>query len=431
MDDIPLTALISTLVCLIILSGFFSSSETGMMALNRYRLRHLVKQKHRGARLANKLLKRPDRLISVILIGNNFVNIAAPVITTLIAIRLWGDPVTGTLDGITTLSVTVGLTLIILIFSEITPKTIAALHPERVAFPAAYVLRPLLFIMYPLVWLINLVTHRLLRIVGIKIDEHIEDQITQEELRTVVNEASILIPQPHQNMLLGILDLEKVTVEDIMVPRNEIAGIDLEDDVASIIEQIRASQHTWLPVYEGDISHISGFLHLRNAIRFLTDNKITKASILAATQEPYFIPESTPLNTQLLNFQREKRRIGLVVDEYGDIQGIATLEDILEEIVGEFTTDAATNSKYIHPQEDGSFIIDGSANIRDINKTLGWNLPTAGPKTLNGLIIESLEWIPDANVAFKIGGYYIETLKTKGNVVKTAQVSEIIHRNKA
>ena len=220
MDDIPLTALISTLVCLIILSGFFSSSETGMMALNRYRLRHLVKQKHRGARLANKLLKRPDRLISVILIGNNFVNIAAPVITTLIAIRLWGDPVTGTLDGITTLSVTVGLTLIILIFSEITPKTIAALHPERVAFPAAYVLRPLLFIMYPLVWLINLVTHRLLRIVGIKIDEHIEDQITQEELRTVVNEASILIPQPHQNMLLGILDLEKVTVEDIMVPRS-------------------------------------------------------------------------------------------------------------------------------------------------------------------------------------------------------------------
>lgn len=425
MDDIPLAVLISILVCLIILSGFFSSSETGMMALNRYRLRHLVKQRHKGARLANKLLRRPDRLIGVILIGNNFVNIAAPVITTLIAIRLWGDPMTGTLDGATTLAVTIGLTLIILIFSEVTPKTIAALHPERIAFPAAFVLRPLLFLLYPLVWLINLVTNRLLRIFGVKIDEHKEDQISQEELRTVVNEASVLIPQRHQNMLLGILDLEKVTVEDIMVPRNEISGIDLDDDIATIIEQIRISQHTWLPVYRGDISQISGFLHLRNAVRFLVEEEITKAAILQETKEPYFIPESTPLNKQLLNFQHEKRRIGLVVDEYGDIQGIATLEDILEEIVGEFTTDAAANSKDIHPQEDGSFIIDGSANIRDINKTQGWHLPTSGPKTLNGLIIESLESIPDANVAFRLGDYYIETLQTKGNVVKTAQVSEV------
>lgn len=430
MEDIPLAVLISILVCLIILSGFFSSSETGMMALNRYRLRHLVKQKHRGARLANKLLKRPDRLISVILIGNNFVNIAAPVLTTIIAIRLWGDPETGTLDGLTTLGVTAGLTLVILIFSEITPKTLAALHPERIAFPAAFVLRPLLFILYPLVWLINLVTNRMLRIFGIKIDEQTEDQISKEELRTVVNEASVLIPQRHQNMLLGILDLEKVTVEDIMVPRNEIAGIDLDDDINTIIEQIRTSQHTWLPVYKGDISQISGFLHLRNAVKFLTEQEITKAAILNATQEPYFIPESTPLNTQLLNFQKEKRRIGLVVDEYGDIQGIATLEDILEEIVGEFTTDAAANSKDIHPQDDGSFIIDASANIRDINKVQGWHLPTNGPKTLNGLIIESLESIPDANVAFRIGDYYIETLKTKGNVVKTAQVTEIFNSEK-
>jgi len=396
-----------------------------MMALNRYRLRHLVKQRNRGARLAYQLLKRPDRLISIILIGNNFVNIAAPVLTTIIAIRLWGDPQTGALDGLTTLAVTAGLTLVILIFAERTPKTLAALHPERIAFPAAFVLRPLLFFFYPLVWLLSLVTNRLLRIFGVRIDEQTENQISKEELRTVVNEASALIPQRHQNMLLGILDLEKVTVEDIMVPRNEVAGIDLEDDIKTIIEQIRNSQHTWLPVYRGDISKISGFLHLRNAVKVLTEQEVTKAAILTATQEPYIIPESTPLNTQLLNFQKEKRRIGLVVDEYGDIQGIATLEDILEEIVGEFTTDAATNSKDIHPQPDGSFIIDASTSIRDINKAQGWRLPTNGPKTLNGLIIESLESIPDANVAFKIGDYYIETLKTKGNAVKTAQVAEI------
>lgn len=417
MDDIPLSILFSVLVFLIILSGFFSSSETGMMALNRYRLRHLAKHKHRGAMMASKLLSRPDRLIGVILIGNNFVNIAASAITTVIAIRLWGDAGIAIATGV--------LTLVILVFSEVTPKTLAVIHPERIAFPASYVLRPLLFIFYPLVWLVNVIANQLLKLFGVHINDENADHITQEELRTVVNEASLLIPQRHQNMLLGILDLEKVTVEDIMVPRNEISGIDLADDTNAIIEQIRTSQHTWLPVYKEDIGQISGFLHLRNAVRFLTEDQITKAAILQATQEPYFIPESTPLNTQLLNFQREKRRIGLVVDEYGDIQGIATLEDILEEIVGEFTTDAAANSKDIHPQEDGSFIIDGSANIRDINKAQGWHLPTSGPKTLNGLIIESLESIPDANVAFKVGDYYIETIQAKGNTIKTAQVREV------
>ncbi len=414
MDEIPLSILFSVLAFLILLSGFFSSSETGMMALNRYRLRHLAKHKHRGAVMASKLLSRPDRLIGVILIGNNFVNIAASAITTVIAIRVWGSAGIAAATGM--------LTLVILVFSEVAPKTLAIMHPERIAFPASFVLRPLLFILYPLVWLVNFIANQLLRIFGVRIKSDTAEHITREELRTLVNEASLLIPQRHQNMLLGILDLEKVTVEDIMVPRNEISGIDIDDDIGAIIEQIKISQHTWLPVYKEDISQISGFLHLRNAVRFLTDTEITKAAILQASQEPYFIPESTPLNVQLLNFQKNKRRIGAVVDEYGDVQGIATLEDILEEIVGEFTTDAATNSRDIHPQQDGSFIIEGSANIRDINKAQGWHLPTKGPKTLNGLIIEALESIPDANVAFRIGDYYIETIHTKGNIIKTAQV---------
>jgi len=393
-----------------------------MMALNRYRLKHLVKHKHRGATLASNLLKRPDRLIGLILIGNNFVNIAASSLATVIAIRLWGDAGVAIATGL--------LTLVILIFSEVTPKTLAALHPERIAFPAAFILRPLLFIFYPLVWLVNHIANLLLRLLGVRIDADAADNLTQDELRTIVHEAGALIPDRHQNMLLSILDLEKVTVEDIMIPRNEVTGIDLDDDMDEIIEQIRTSQHTRLPVYTSDLNNICGILHLRNAARFLTENELTKAALLQTTREPYFIPESTPLNTQLLNFQHEKRRIGLVVNEYGDVQGIATLEDILEEIVGEFTTDAAANSKDIHPQEDGSFIIDGSANIRDLNKILGWNLPTEGPKTLNGLIMESLESIPAASVAFKIEHFYIETLQTKDNIIKTARITEIDSKKK-
>ncbi len=414
MDDIPLSLLFTVLLILILLSGFFSSSETGMMALNRYRLKHLVRHKHRGAIQADRLLKRPDRLIGLILIGNNFVNIAASALATVIAIRLWGNA------GIA--AATAMLTLVILVFAEVTPKTLAALHPERIAFPAAYVLRPLLWLCFPLVWLVNFIANQMLRLFGVRVDATDTDNITREELRTIVNEAGAFIPQRHQSMLLSILDLEKVTVEDIMVPRNEIYGINLSDDMEAILRQIHNSQHTWLPIFRENINDILGFLHLRKAIYFLSRKEITRADIMQAAQEPYFIPESTPLNTQLMNFQQQKRRIGLVVDEYGDIQGIATLEDILEEIVGEFTTDAAASSKDIHPQEDGSYIIDGSASIRDINKALDWDLPTTGPKTLNGLIIESLESIPSASIAFKINGYYIETLQTKDNIVKTARV---------
>ena len=397
MNEASLTALFILLAGLIVLSAFFSSSETGMMSLNRYRLKHMAKTGHRGARRAQSLLQRTDQLIGVILIGNNFVNIFASSIATVIAIRLWGDA------GIAI--ATVLLTIVILIFAEVTPKTLAALFPEKIAFPASYVLGPLLKILYPVVWSVNLFTTAILRVLRISQDDASSDHLSREELRTLVNESGALIPSKHKDMLVSILDLEKVTVNDIIVPRNEIVGVDLEDDIDDILRQLRTSQHTRLPIYKGDINNIQGVLHLRNISRL-----------------PYFIPESTPLNTQLINFQKAKRRFGIVVDEYGDVLGLATLEDILEEIVGDFTTDYSETSPDIIPQDDGTYIIDGTAAVRIINRDLGWKLPTDGPKTLNGLITETLETIPDTNVCLVIRGYRTEVLQIKDNVVKAAIV---------
>jgi len=414
LNETSLTALFILLVGLIILSAFFSSSETGMMSLNRYRLKHMANTGHKGARRAQGLLNRTDQLIGVILIGNNFVNIFASSIATVIAIRVWGDA------GIAI--ATILLTIVILIFAEVTPKTLAALFPEKIAFPASHVLGPLLKILYPLVWAVNLFTTGILRLLGVSSAQAGEDHLSREELRTVVNEAGALIPARHKDMLVSILDLEKVTVNDIMVPRNEVAGIDLDDETDTIIRQLRNSQHTRLPVFKGDINNIQGILHLRSAAKLLQEEDISKAMVLQLCQEPYFIPESTALNTQLLNFQKGKRRFGIVVDEYGDVLGLATLEDILEEIVGEFTTDYAATSPDIIPQDDGTFIIDGSTAVRTINKTLDWNLSTDGPKTLNGLITETLENIPDTNVCLKVEGHRIEVLQIKDNVVKAAIV---------
>ncbi|TVP56914.1 MAG: HlyC/CorC family transporter [Halomonadaceae bacterium] len=415
MNDAPLSTLLSLLAVLIMLSAFFSSSETGMMALNRYRLRHLSKTGHKGALRASRLLKRTDQLIGVILIGNNFVNILASAIATVIAIRLWGDA------GI--VIATVGLTLVILIFAEVTPKTLAALYPERIAFPASHVLSPLLKVFYPVVWVLNLITNNLLRLMGVNLNAAGKDHLSREELRTLVNESGAMLPKKHQDMLVSILDLEKVTVNDIMVPRNEVIGIDLENDMDQIMRLLRTSQHTRLPVCRGDINNTVGLLHLRNASKLLQADEVNKASVMQLCREPYFIPESTPLHTQLFNFQKERRRIGIVVDEYGDVLGIATIEDILEEIVGEFTTDfAASSSQDILPQDDGSFIIDGTAAIRTINKTLGWHLPQAGPKTLNGLIVEQLQTIPESNICISIRGLRIETLQIKDNMVRAARV---------
>ena len=420
MNEASLTALFTILAALIVLSAFFSSSETGMMSLNRYRLKHLAKTGHKGARRANNLLQRTDQLIGVILIGNNFVNILASAIATVIAIRIWGDA------GIAI--ATVALTIVILIFAEVTPKTLAALFPEKIAFPASLILGPLLKVLYPIVWLVNLFTGMILKIIGASPGDIANDHLSREELRTLVNEAGALIPSKHKDMLISILDLEKVTVNDIMVPRNEVAGIDLEDDMDGILRQLRSSQHTRLPVFRGDINNIEGMLHLRNISKLLMQEDVNKTMILELCREPYFIPESTPLNTQLINFQKAKRRIGIVVDEYGDVLGIATLEDILEEIVGEFTTDYAATSPDVIPQGDGTFIIDGTAAVRTINKTLGWKLPIDGPKTLNGLITETLESIPETNVCLKVKGHRVEVLQIKDNVVKAAIVHPATRR---
>ena len=419
MEGASIESLLGLLFFLILCSAFFSSSETGMMSLNRYRLRHMVKNRHRAATRASKLLQRPDRLIGVILIGNNFVNILASAIATIIAVELWGEA------GI--VIATALLTLIILIFAEVTPKTVAALHPEKIAFPAAIILQPLLWLIYPLVWTLNLVTNGLLRLIGIKVTEGNHHHLSTEELRTLVNESGAVLQQRNQSMLLGVLELDDVTVNDIMIPRNEVVGIDLDDDLDLIIEQLSKTPHTRMPVFRGELNKVVGILHMRNLAQVFQQDAVSKAAILQVIHEPYFIPESTPLQTQLLNFQKESRRIAIVVDEYGDIQGIVTLEDILEEIVGELSNNNKEENQDIYPQDDGSFFIDGTANIRDVNKSLDWKLPTDGPKTINGLIMELLESIPDANICLLIGHYQVETLQVSDNLIKTVRVTELDH----
>ena len=386
-----------------------------MMSLNRYRLRHLQKNGHRGARRAGQLLERPDRLIGLILIGNNLVNIFASAIATVIAIRLWGDA------GI--FIATIILTLVILIFAEITPKTIAALYPERIAFPASLILIPLLKLLYPIVLLINGITNGLLRVLGFDPEKQSEEHVSSDELRTIVTDAGQLIPARHRGMLLNILDLEQVSVDDIMVPRNEVYGVDLDDSDEDILRCIQTSSHTRLPVWREDINNIVGVLHMRSISRVIDGKGLDRRALESEMEEPYFIPESTPLHTQLLNFQQRKMRLAVVVDEYGDVLGVVALEDILEEIVGEFTSNLAESEDDIFPQRDGSFIIDGTANIREINKTLEWDLPTDGPKTLSGLILENLESFPDANAGLAIGNYRLEILELEGNVVQAVKAA--------
>ncbi|WP_455366817.1 HlyC/CorC family transporter [Kaarinaea lacus] len=413
MNDIPLSILFGILVLLILLSAFFSGSETGLVSLNRYRLRHLSKENHHGAKRASKLLDKPDRLIGLILLGNNFVNILASSIATIIALRLWGEAGIAIAAGI--------LTLVILIFAEVAPKTLAVLHPERIAFPATLVLAPLLKLLYPIVWLVNVIANAVLSLIGVSPKKRKGEHLTSDELRTVVSEAGAMIPRRHQKMLTNILDLEKVTVNDIMIPRNEIVGIDLDNNWEDIVKLLINSRHTRLPVFRSDINNVIGLVHVRNTLEVLTKPESNKEDLMPQIRNAYFVPENTPLNTQLLQFQRQKRRIGLVVDEYGDVQGLVTLEDILEEIVGEFTSDPSTVVKDIHKQDDGTYLIDGSASIRDLNRMMNWELPTDGPKTFNGLILEQMEHIPEPGTSILIAGYPIEIVQTKDNAVKLAK----------
>lgn len=415
MDDPSLGLLFGSIFVLILLSAYFSGSETAMMALNRYRLKHLTNDGHSGAIKASKLLERPDRLLGVILIGNNLVNFSAASLATVIAIELFGE------SGVAIAPVV--CTLVFLVFAEVAPKTISAAYPEKIALPSSYILSFLLWILFPLVWMVNGSANAMLKLVGIRGENALDDELSAEELRTVVYEGAKLADHP-QNMMLGVLDLANVSVEDIMVPRTEIYGIDIEDNIDEIITQIKSSQHTRLPVFKEDIDKVIGVLHLRDTAKFLTEAQISKASILQVTEEPYFVPENTPLQTQLVNFQKHKERLALVVDEYGEIKGIVAIEDILEEIVGEFTTDLADTNVDIHPQDDGAFLIEGSTHLRLINRQLGWQLPQDGPKTLSGLIIEAMETIPDSNVCTVIDNYRIEVVQIQDNMIKTAKISE-------
>jgi Mg2+/Co2+ transporter CorB len=408
--------LFAALGVLLVLAAFLAGSETALMSLNRYRLRHRAKAGNRAAKLAETLLAKPDRLIGLILLLSTVVNVASPMLVGFIALRLGGEFLVA--FG------AVMLTLVLLIFCEVAPKTFGALRPERVALPAAYVYAPLLWALYPFVWATNLLANGVLRLLGVS-PQQASHSLSSEELRTVVAEAGAMIPHRHQQMLVSILDLEKATVEDIMVPRTEIAGIDIDDAWDQILEQLRQSQHTRLPVFQGDIDRIIGVLHMKRVVHELARSHLDREGLIeaASVRDAYFVPSGTTLNTQLLNFQRDKRRMAFVVDEYGDIQGLVTLEDILEEIVGEFTTDpAAMMHKDVRRDADGSYIANASTTIRALNRSMRWNLPTDGPKTLNGLIVEFLETIPEPGTTLKLADYMLEVLQTGDNAIKTVRI---------
>ena len=416
-DDYSLANLIGLLSVLLLLSAFFSGSETALMSLNRYQLRHKARKGHRGAQLAEQLLRRPDRVIGLILLGNNLVNFSAASLTALIAFKLGGEPAValGTLI----------LTLVVLIFSETAPKTLAALHPERLAFPAALIYYPLLKITYPIVWLTNAAANAVLFLFGVRASHTELQALTHEELRTVVFEAGGRISSRYRKMLISILDLEQVTVDDVMVPHNEIIGIDLEDTPEEVQRIIAESAHTRLPVYRDNIDTVIGILHLRKLAN-LAEQSFDKEELITMLEEPYFVPEGTPLSTQLVQFQRSRKRIAMVVDEYGDIQGIVTLEDILEEIVGEFTTDPADADDDVIKVAPNTWLVSGAANIRELNRSQDWELPTEGPKTINGLILELLETIPEPTTCLKVSGYPIEIVETDDNRIRTVRISQRI-----
>ena len=404
------------LLLLIILSAFFSGSEIAMMSLNRYRLRHLARQAHRGATRAQTLLQRPDRLLGVILIGNTFANLLASALATRLAASRFGD--------LGVLVTTIVLTLVVLIFAEILPKTLAALHPERFAFSVSFILQCLLKVFYPLVWLSTFVANTILKVLGVNVKKTQTDALSSEELRSILRESNGKISPQYQNMLMRILDLDKITVTDIMASRNEIVGIDLNDDLSTIVQHITQAKHTRLLVYYRDIDSIKGMLHVRDAIQFIVVNKLTKKNLMRLIKPAYFIPETTPLHIQLLNFEKEQQRSAIVVDEYGDLQGLVTIEAILAEIVGEFTSELSTLEAQVHLQADGSILAAGEVSLREINRLMHWQLPLDGPKTINGLVIEQFEEIPTVGVKVHIQHYTVDVLAVKGNMVKLARVDK-------
>lgn len=409
MNDLSLGILFGILAAMLLLSAFFSGSETSLMTLNRYRLRHLVKLKHTGALKAHRLLQRPDRILGLILLGNNFVNTVAASVATVIAIRLFPD------DQESSIAIAAGvLTLVMLIFSEVTPKTLAAVKPELLAFIAAWIFTPLLKVFYPIVWLVNLFVNLLLRLVGVDMKKTTHDLLNKDELKSIIAEAESIMPPRYQKMLMGILELESATIEDIMTPRHEIVGIDMELPIDSIVSCIESSPHTRLPVYKKSIDRVIGILDLKKVLSLFKRPNFDKQTLINHLDKPTFIPEHTPVHSQMQRFKQEKSRMGLVVDEYGDVQGLVTLDDLLQEIVGELITDDTG----VKAQHDGSYLVDANINLRELNRITQWSLPTEGPKTLNGLIIEFMETIPHTGTGIKLHGYLLEIIERDNNAVK-------------
>ena len=414
MGEIPLWILLAAIAFLVLMSAFFSGSETSMMAINRYRLKHLVKEKNKSAKRVAKLIERTDRLLGVILIGNNFTHTLSTALATVVAIRIWSDSAV--------LAVTVFMTIIMIIFAEVMPKTIAALKPESIAFPSSYLLKPLSKILSPLITLVSFVSNGVTKLIGIDLDSADKDELRPEELRTLLQTSGV--PKRQEEMLMGIFDMDYLSVNDVMIPKNEIVGIDLNDDIEQVLEQLQKIDFTYIPCFEDSIDNIQGFLSLNKKADFLGNNIQSKEILKAGLQEPLFVPENTPLYKQLANFQSSGRRVGLIVDEYGDIEGIITLRSILEIIVGEIATESIEKMD-IMPQADGTYLIEGGMMIRDLNKRLEWELPTEGPKTLSGLILEEIQTIPDTNIGLTIEGYRIETVLIKDNVIKLAKLEKI------
>jgi len=417
MEDLTLQWMVGALVVLLVISGFFSIAETSMMAINRYRLKHMVAQGHGGAAHVEQLLRRTDKLLGAILIGNNLVNAAAATIASLIAVELFGQ---GKLAYAVS---TLAISFLIIVFAEITPKVIGATYPERIAPALAYVVKPVQWLLQPGVWFVNLFVRPLLLLVGIRPEENTQvEKLSPEEIRTLVLESSSFMPKKHFSILMNLFDVGAVTVQDIMVPRARIESIKLDDDMETIIHQIVTSYHQRLPVFRSALGEVIGVLHLKKVLAALPTRTLDKTTLEELLGEPYFVPATTPVLAQMQYFQENRERIAMVVDEYGELMGLVTLEDIIEEIIGKFTTSLPSAGLALTWDPSGAATAEGTTPVREVNRALGLSLPTDGPKTLNGLIVEHLQDIPEADVSIKIGNVPMEIVHAQGRTIKTVRI---------
>ncbi|MEO8442631.1 MAG: HlyC/CorC family transporter [Betaproteobacteria bacterium] len=417
MDAIPLSAQFTALGILLLISGVFSVAETSMMALNRYRLKALVRLGNRGAIITTELLARTDRLLGVVLLGNNLINAAAAVLVSVITVRLFGESEIALAAG------TLIVTFLILVFSEITPKVIGATYAEQIALPLAFLLKPLLKALYPLVWFVNLFVQSLLWVSRLTPAKSTESKMTPDELRTLVLEAGNYIPKKHQSILLNLFDLESITVDDVLTPRNQIEAIDIDAPPEILRQQIATAYHRRIPLYQGQPDNIIGIILLRKVLAISADDEISAARLREIMREPYFIPSGTPLFTQLQQFQEHQDRLCFVVDEYGELMGLLTLEDIVEELIGEFATHSPLQPAQFHRQDDGAYVVEGGSLLRELNRKLGYHFPLDGPKTLNGLILEHFRDIPEAGTSARIAGHRMDVMQTQDRVVKAVRLA--------